>query len=106
MEEREQYIEIARNYTSKLFKTNKVSGKELAKILGCSLSTIWYKNREQNYTIPELIKISDALDKTLLVDIIEKDSAKTYGELLNIIASQQRTIRVLIEEMDILRNHK
>lgn len=97
--------EYDKKVIQKLFKENHVDNKEVSETLDLPIQSVWRKTRLGLWTVAELEKIAEMKDSRLLVDFISKEAGNTtsYNQLLYTINSQQRTIKMLMEDIEELK---
>lgn len=97
--------EYDKKVIQKLFKENHVDNKEVSEALDLPIQSVWRKTRLGLWTVAELEKIAEMKDSRLLVDFISKEAGNTtsYNQLLYTINSQQRTIKMLMEDIEELK---
>jgi uncharacterized protein (DUF2164 family) len=98
-------IEYDKKSMQKLFKENQVDNKQVAETLQMPIQSVWRKTRLGLWTVAELEKIAEMKNSTLQVDFISKEmgAVTSYNQLLYTINSQQRTIKMLMEDIDELK---
>lgn len=98
-------VEYDKKTIQKLFKENHVDNKELADALDMPIQSVWRKTRLGGWTVVELQQIADLKNSILQVDFISKENGNitSYNQLLYTINSQQRTIKMLMEDIEELK---
>lgn len=98
-------IEYDKKTIQKLFKENHVDNKEVSDALELPIQSVWRKTRLGLWTVAELEQIAEMKDTKLQIDFISKDTSNitSYNQLLYTINSQQRTIKMLMEDIEELK---
>ena len=89
----------------KLFKENHVDNKELSEVLELPIQSVWRKTRLGLWTVAEMEQIAEMKNSKLHIDFIsnEMGGMTSYNQLLYTINSQQRTIKMLMEDIEDLK---
>ncbi len=98
-------IEYDKKVIQKLFKENHVDNKEVSDKLDLPIQSVWRKTRLGLWTVAELEQIAEMKDSKLQIDFLSKEAGNvtSYNQLLYTINSQQRTIKMLMEDIEELK---
>ena len=98
-------VEKHKKTIQKLFKENHVDNKELSEALEMPIQSVWRKTRLGLWTVAEMEQIAEMKNSKLQIDFIsnEMGGMTSYNQLLYTINSQQRTIKMLMEDIEELK---